>query len=27
MSWAQAQDALQSIRTQVFIEEQGIDPA
>ena len=26
MSWAQAQDALQSIRTQVFIEEQGIDP-
>ena len=27
VSWAQAQNALQSIRTQVFIEEQGIDPA
>jgi predicted GNAT family N-acyltransferase len=27
VTWAQAKDALQSIRTQVFIEEQGIDPA
>ncbi|HBX27476.1 MAG TPA: hypothetical protein DEF72_08625 [Gammaproteobacteria bacterium] len=27
VSWADAQEALQSIRTQVFIEEQGIDPS
>lgn len=27
MTWAQAQDVLQSIRSKVFIEEQGIDPA
>ena len=27
VSWATARDALQSIRTQVFIEEQQIDPA
>lgn len=27
MTWAEAQEALQSIRTQVFIEEQNIDPA